>query len=41
MAAVRRADVTWNGDLASGKGNVSGASSGVVQEPRGQLAASI
>jgi lipoyl-dependent peroxiredoxin len=29
MAAVRRAEATWKGDLASGKGMVSGASSGV------------
>ena len=28
MAAVRQATVSWNGDLASGKGNVSGATSG-------------
>jgi osmotically inducible protein OsmC len=27
MAAVRQATVTWNGDLPSGKGNVTGASS--------------
>ena len=27
MAAVRRADVMWTGDLASGKGQVSGSSS--------------
>ena len=29
MAAVRQANVTWNGDLASGKGNVRAGSSGV------------
>ncbi|HEY2202163.1 MAG TPA: OsmC family peroxiredoxin, partial [Solirubrobacteraceae bacterium] len=28
MAAVRQATVSWNGDLASGKGSVSGATSG-------------
>jgi osmotically inducible protein OsmC len=28
MAAIRRADVIWTGDLASGKGNVSAATSG-------------
>jgi osmotically inducible protein OsmC len=31
MAAVRRADATWNGDLASGKGKVSASSSGVFK----------
>jgi osmotically inducible protein OsmC len=31
MAAVRQATVTWNGDLPSGKGNVSGASSGAFK----------
>jgi lipoyl-dependent peroxiredoxin len=31
MAAVRRADVTWTGDLVSGKGNVSASSSGVFR----------
>jgi lipoyl-dependent peroxiredoxin len=31
MAAVRRAEATWKGDLASGKGVVSGASSGVFK----------
>jgi osmotically inducible protein OsmC len=31
MAAVRRADVTWRGDLMSGKGNVSASSSGVFK----------
>jgi osmotically inducible protein OsmC len=31
MAAVRQATVAWNGDLASGKGNVSGASSGAFK----------
>jgi osmotically inducible protein OsmC len=28
MAAIRRADATWEGDLATGKGTVSGSSSG-------------
>jgi osmotically inducible protein OsmC len=32
MAAVRRADATWSGDLASGKGAVSGSSSGVFKQ---------
>ncbi len=27
MAAIRRADVSWSGDLASGKGNVSASTS--------------
>jgi lipoyl-dependent peroxiredoxin len=31
VAAVRQASVTWNGDLPSGKGNVSGASSGAFK----------
>jgi len=31
MAAVRQATVAWNGDLPSGKGNVSGASSGAFK----------
>jgi osmotically inducible protein OsmC len=31
MAAVRRADVTWSGDLPSGKGNVSASTSGVFK----------
>jgi len=31
MAAVRRADATWNGDLVSGKGVVSASSSGVFK----------
>ncbi len=31
MAAVRRADVTWRGDLASGKGTVNAQSSGVFK----------
>ncbi|MCA1647828.1 MAG: OsmC family peroxiredoxin [Chloroflexi bacterium] len=31
MAAVRRADVTWSGDLASGNGNVSATTSGVFE----------
>jgi osmotically inducible protein OsmC len=29
MAAIRRAEATWSGDLASGKGKVSASSSGV------------
>jgi osmotically inducible protein OsmC len=29
MAAVRRADVTWSGDLPTGKGKVSASTSGV------------
>jgi osmotically inducible protein OsmC len=32
MAAVRRADATWNGDLLSGKGVVSATSSGVFSK---------
>jgi lipoyl-dependent peroxiredoxin len=32
MAAVRRADVTWSGDLASGKGYVSASTSGAFKE---------
>jgi osmotically inducible protein OsmC len=32
MAAVRQATVTWNGDLPSGKGNVSAASSGAFKQ---------
>src|SRR5262249_16412350 len=32
MAAVRRADVYWSGDLPSGKGNVSGSSSGAFNQ---------
>jgi osmotically inducible protein OsmC len=32
MAAVRRADVYWSGDLPSGKGNVSGSSSGAFKQ---------
>ena len=32
MAAVRRADVTWSGSLASGKGNVSASTSGVFKD---------
>ncbi len=32
MAAVRQANVTWNGDLPSGKGNVSGSSSGAFKQ---------
>jgi lipoyl-dependent peroxiredoxin len=32
MAAVRRADVTWTGDLVSGKGTVSGTSSGAFKQ---------
>ena len=31
MAAVRQANVSWSGDLPSGKGNVSGASSGAFK----------
>jgi osmotically inducible protein OsmC len=31
MAAVRRADATWSGDLPSGKGKVSASSSGVFK----------
>ncbi len=31
MAAIRRADVTWSGDLATGKGNVSASTSGVFK----------
>jgi osmotically inducible protein OsmC len=31
MAAVRRADATWSGDLPSGKGSVSASSSGVFK----------
>jgi osmotically inducible protein OsmC len=31
MAAVRRAEATWTGDLPSGKGNVSANSSGVFK----------
>ena len=32
MAAVRRSDVTWRGDLMSGKGTVSASSSGVFKD---------
>ena len=32
MAAVRRADVTWQGDLLSGSGVVTAASSGTFKE---------
>lgn len=32
MAAVRQATVSWSGDLPSGKGNVSGASSGAFKQ---------
>ena len=32
MAAIRRADVTWSGDLPTGKGNVSGTTSGAFKE---------
>ena len=32
MAAVRRAQATWSGDLASGKGKVSSATSGVFKD---------
>jgi osmotically inducible protein OsmC len=31
MAAIRRADATWRGDLPSGKGTVSASSSGVFK----------
>ncbi len=31
MAAVRRAEVSWSGDLPTGKGNVSGATSGAFK----------
>src|SRR5256885_14795060 len=32
MAAVRQANATWSGDLASGKGQVSAASSGAFKQ---------
>ena len=32
MAAVRRAEVTWEGDLAHGSGTLSAASSGAFEE---------
>jgi lipoyl-dependent peroxiredoxin len=32
MAAVRRADVTWSGDLPTGKGAVSASTSGVFKQ---------
>ena len=32
MAAVRRADVHWTGDLASGKGKVSASTSGTFKQ---------
>jgi lipoyl-dependent peroxiredoxin len=32
MAAVRRADVSWSGSLASGKGKVSASTSGVFRD---------
>lgn len=32
MAAIRRADVTWTGDLAKGQGKVSASSSGVFND---------
>ena len=32
MAAVRRAEATWSGDLASGSGSVSAVSSGVFSD---------
>jgi lipoyl-dependent peroxiredoxin len=32
MAAVRRADATWRGDLVSGKGTVTATSSGVFKD---------
>src|SRR5437762_13966758 len=31
MAAIRRADATWSGDLPSGKGNVGASTSGVFK----------
>ena len=31
MAAIRRADVSWTGDLPSGKGNVSASTSGAFK----------
>jgi len=32
MAAVRQANVSWNGDLATGKGKVSAGTSGVFKD---------
>jgi osmotically inducible protein OsmC len=32
MAAIRRADATWNGDLPSGKGVVSASTSGAFKD---------
>jgi osmotically inducible protein OsmC len=32
MAAIRRAQVTWSGDLPSGKGNVTASTSGVFKQ---------
>jgi lipoyl-dependent peroxiredoxin len=32
MAAVRRAEAVWSGDLATGKGTVSAVSSGIFQD---------
>ncbi len=32
MAAIRRADVAWGGDLATGKGNVSATTSGAFKQ---------
>jgi osmotically inducible protein OsmC len=32
MAAIRRADAVWNGDLPSGKGRVSASTSGAFKE---------
>ena len=32
MAAIRRADATWSGDLQSGKGNVSAVTSGAFAQ---------
>src|SRR5918912_4361479 len=32
MAAVRRAEVSWSGDLPTGKGNVSGTTSGAFKQ---------
>ena len=32
MAAIRRAEVTWNGDLLTGNGTVSAVSSGAFSD---------
>src|SRR3982074_2444285 len=32
MAAIRRADATWSGDLPTGKGSVSGTTSGTFKQ---------